>query len=66
MQFDPMTGEPIEEQQNEENVQFDPMTGEPISQTAQEEQPTGGFDPMTESQSARQLRKNSPQAALIP
>ena len=31
MQFDPMTGEPIEEQQNEENVQFDPMTGEPIS-----------------------------------
>ena len=26
MQFDPMTGEPIEEQQNEENMQFDPMT----------------------------------------
>ena len=47
MQFDPMTGEPIEEQQNEENMQFDPMTGEPIGQAAKEEQPAGGFDPMT-------------------
>ena len=41
MQFDPMTGEPIEEQQNEENMQFDPMTGEPIGQAAKEEQPAG-------------------------
>lgn len=42
MQFDPMTGEPIEENQTtqeEETTQKE--------ETTQEEQPTGGFDPMT-------------------
>lgn len=41
MQFDPMTGEPIEEQPT---GGFDPMTGEPIGQTTQQ---AGSFDPMT-------------------
>jgi hypothetical protein len=50
MKFDPMTGEPIEPQQDA--VRFDPMTGEPIQQGAQEQpvQPQGtitGYDPMT-------------------
>ena len=46
MAFDPMTGEPIEEKQ-ENGLQFDPMTGEPIGQPMTVEQPMGGFDPMT-------------------
>ena len=45
--FDPMTGEPIEEvQQNQVSGGFDPMTGEPIEE-AQQNQVSGGFDPMT-------------------
>ena len=66
MQFDPMTGEPIEEQQNEENVQFDPMTGEPIGQTAQEEQPTGGFDPMTGEPIGQTAQEEQPTGGFDP
>ena len=45
MQFDPMTGKPIEENEDNE-MNFDPMTGEPINKKTQDEQPIG-FDPMT-------------------
>ncbi len=48
MTYDPMTGEPIEDN---DSIKFDPMTGEPIGQQSVSE-PTpseepGGFDPMT-------------------
>lgn len=42
MNYDPMTGEPIEEEK--EQVKFDPMTGEPIQPGTEEEV---NFDPMT-------------------
>lgn len=66
MQFDPMTGEPIEEQQNEENMQFDPMTGEPIGQAAQEEQPIGGFDPMTGEPIGQAAKEEQPTGGFDP
>ena len=66
MQFDPMTGEPIEEQQNEENMQFDPMTGEPIGQAAQEEQPIGGFDPMTGEPIGQAAQEEQPTGGFDP
>ena len=47
MTFDPMTGKPIEDNE-ESSLQFDPMTGEPINQSAAPQQNApGGFDPMT-------------------
>ncbi len=55
MRFDPMTGQPIQQQDSqpqngEPEVKFDPMTGQPIQQ--QDSQPQNGepeikFDPMT-------------------
>ena len=66
MQFDPMTGEPIEEQQNEENMQFDPMTGEPIGQAAKEEQPAGGFDPMTGEPIGQAAQEEQPTGGFDP
>lgn len=39
VRFDPMTGEPIKNKNEEENHGFDPMTGEPLVRI--------GFDPMT-------------------
>ncbi len=55
MTFDPMTGEPIQDSDNEE-MAFDPMTGEPVNRPAGPEpaptsipvqEPVSGFDPMT-------------------
>lgn len=47
MKFDPMTGNPIEDK--EEEISFDPMTGEPITRqpVQAQEEPIAGFDPMT-------------------
>ena len=57
MQFDPMTGKPVEEEQKEvqkevqevqkekSEVNFDPMTGEPVNR--QEQDQGVNFDPMT-------------------
>ncbi len=47
MAFDPITGEPIEEQPTQEAGAFDPMTGEPIVKQEVPEQNAIGFDPMT-------------------
>ena len=49
MRFDPMTGEPIQQMQDEKEpeMRFDPMTGEPIRQTTYEKEPEMRFDPMT-------------------
>ena len=61
MQFDPMTGKPVEEEQKEVQnevqevqkeksvVNFDPMTGEPVNRQEQEQDQDQGvnFDPMT-------------------
>lgn len=47
MRFDPMTGKPIED--DEEEISFDPMTGQPIRKKPEPAQqgPVTGFDPMT-------------------
>lgn len=50
MNFDPMTGEPINPAPTPEPVpqmNFDPMTGEPINPAPTPEQPQMAFDPMT-------------------
>ena len=49
MNFDPMTGEPINPAPTPEQPQmkFDPMTGEPINPAPTPEQPQMKFDPMT-------------------
>ena len=47
MAFDPITGEPVEEQPTQEAGAFDPMTGEPIVKQEVPEQNILGFDPMT-------------------
>ena len=47
MNFDPMTGEPINKP-NEEEMKFDPMTGEPIEKAAENTvENEMNFDPMT-------------------
>jgi hypothetical protein len=49
MKFDPMTGQPIQPQPQQDAVRFDPMTGQPI-QPQPQPQPQGavtGYDPMT-------------------
>ena len=45
MQFDPMTGEPVNRQEQDQGVNFDPMTGEPVNR--QEQDQGVNFDPMT-------------------
>ena len=49
MNFDPMTGEPINPAPTPEQPQmkFDPMTGQPINPTPVQPQPQMAFDPMT-------------------
>lgn len=49
MNFDPMTGEPINPAPTPEQPQmkFDPMTGQPINPTLVQPQPQMAFDPMT-------------------
>lgn len=49
MNFDPMTGEPINPTPTPEQPQmnFDPMTGQPINPTPVQPQPQMAFDPMT-------------------
>lgn len=54
LQFDPMTGEPIKKQ-GTESMQFDPMTGQPINNRAEEMQ----FDPMTGKPIKQKSAKNS-------
>lgn len=76
MQFDPMTGEPIEEEQTIQEQQpaggFDPMTGEPIGQpvqgqqTAAEQQPVGGFDPMTGEPIGQSTQEQQPTGGFDP
>ena len=76
MQFDPMTGEPIEEEQTIQEQQpaggFDPMTGEPIGQQVQEQQPTqeqqpaGGFDPMTGEPIGQSTQEQQPTGGFDP
>ncbi len=46
MAFDPMTGKPIESNDNGD-MEFDPMTGELIKKQSEPTPETGGFDPMT-------------------
>ena len=75
MQFDPMTGKPIEEEQKEvqkeaqevqkekSEVNFDPMTGEPVNRQDQDQ--GVNFDPMTGERIGAPVQNQRSQRKLL-
>lgn len=61
--FDPMTGEPVNRQEQDQEVNFDPMTGEPVNRQDQDQ--GVNFDPMTGERIGAPVQNQRSQRKLL-